>query len=555
MKLSIILVFICAFLVIPFARAIDTDKDGISDEDELSYAKEFAPILYFEKGEEVYPVAVEYHIKNSNLNKSVDGENILVDSNPSAENLSKYKNPDENYYLDNRKGSIDDNGIIEDYINEMEELGYAVYARVTPSGSNIVIQYWFFYAFNKGPLNIHEGDWEMVQLIIDPSSQPTYAMYSQHNGGQKAEWKDVEKDGNHIKVYVARGSHANYFMYYQGKTGLANDAVGKNGKIIYPDDYNLVILWEKGNHISQQNWIDFAGRWGEFGSAEDELRGKRGPYGPAYRENGEMWNKPVEWGESLSSLSPLMLKLDWFFYNFVLIFMLLTVLSLLIILFSIYRRYKKTGKKSLFFLSIDGMNAKSIGNILCILGIVIAFLSLLFPWYSVFVDIQAGSYKTPGMVKIISIDGMEGIKLNLMEKNSGLVQFFSFPIPFSYVIGIGLFLFILGFIGIIESRKAGRKYISRGIKLMVPFILIIAVAILISRIPSMQSIPYQDDIKEIMEKISSSPLKGDENLLLPNYGSLHLKWGIDIGAIMLLISGIILIIAGIIEIKAKEEVK
>jgi hypothetical protein len=555
MKYTKILVLACVFLLFPVARGLDTDKDGISDEDELSLAKEFAPVLYFEKGEEVYPVAIEYHIKNSNLNKSVDGENILVDPNPSAENLSKYKNPDENYYLDNRKGSIDDNGIIDDYTNEMKELGYTVYARVTPSGSNRVIQYWFFYAFNKGPLNTHEGDWEMVQLVIDSSSQPSYAVYSQHNGGQKAEWKDVEKDGNHIKVYVARGSHANYFRYYQGKTGLANDAVGKNGKIISPDDYDLVILGEKGNHISQQNWIDFAGRWGEFGSAEDELRGKRGPYGPAYRENGEMWNKPVEWGEKASSLNPLMLKLDWFFYNFVLIFIVLTLISLSIIIFSIYRRYKKTGKKVLSLISIDGINAKSIGNILCIVGIVIAILSLFFPWYSVFVDVQTGSYKTPGMVKIISIDGMEGIRLNLMEKNSGLVQFFSFPIPFSYVIGIGLLLFILGCIGINESRKAGKKYISRGIKLMVPFILIIAVAILISRIPSMQSIPYQDDIKEIMEKISSSPLKGDEKILLPNYGSLHLKWGVDIGAIMLLISGILLLIAGIIEIKAKEEFK
>ncbi|MEM1514053.1 MAG: Vps62-related protein [Candidatus Thermoplasmatota archaeon] len=549
MKFNRILIFICAFLMIPFAKAIDTDNDGISDEDELSLAKDFSPILYFERGEEVYPVTVDYHIKNSNLNKSVDGENILIDATPSALNLSKYKNPSENYYLDNRKGSIDDNGIIEDYRNEMEELGYTVYARVLPSGSRIVIQYWFFYAFNKGPLNTHEGDWEMVQLVLATAYEPLEAMYSQHNGGQKAGWGDVEKDENHMKVYVARGSHANYFRYYQGKTGLANDIVGKNGKIISPEDYNLVMLPEKGG------WIDFAGRWGEFGSAEDELRGKRGPYGPAYRENGEMWSKPIEWGQSLSSLNSLMLKLDWFFYNFVLIFIFLTIVSVAIILLSIYRRYKKTGKKSLFLLSIDGMNAKSIGNILCIAGLTIALISLFFPWYSVFVDIQTGSYKTPGMVKIISIDGIEGIRINLMEKNSGLIQFFSFPIPFSYIIVIGIVLFLLSCIGIIESRKAGRKYISRGIKLIVPFMLILLFAILISKIPSMQSIPYQEDIKEIMDKISSSPLKGNEILLLPEYGSLHLKWGVGVGAIMLLISGIILIVAGIIEIKAREELK
>lgn len=331
--------------------------------------------------------------------------------------------------------------------------------------------------------------------------------------------------------------------------GLANDRVGKNGKILSPEDYRIVVMAEKGG------WIDFAGRWGEFGSAEEELRGKRGPYGPAYREDGEMWKNPVGWGESLPSLNPLILKIEWFFYNFVLIFLILTLLSLSIILFSIYLRYKKTGKKSLFLASIDGINAKSIGNILCIIGIVIAFLSLLFPWYNAFVDVQTGSYKTPGMVKIISIDGIDGIKVNLMEKNSGLIQLFSFPIPFSYVIGIGIILFILSCIGIIESGKAGKKYISRGIKLIIPFVLILIVAILISKFASNQSMELKYGVKEIMAEISSSPLGGDETLLLPEYGSLHLKWGIDIGAIMLLISGIILIIAGIIEIMAKEELK
>lgn len=210
---------ICAFLMIPFAKAIDSDNDGINDEDEISLANEFSPFLYFEKGEEVYPVSVDYHIKNSNLNKSVDGENILIDSNPSAEILSKYKNPGENYYLDNRKGSIEDRGIIEDYRNEMENLGYTVYARVTTSGSNIVVQYWFFYAFNKGPLNTHEGDWEMVQILLNPSRQPLAVMYSQHISGQKAGWEDVEKEGNHIKVYVARGEPCKLFQVLSGKDG------------------------------------------------------------------------------------------------------------------------------------------------------------------------------------------------------------------------------------------------------------------------------------------------------------------------------------------------
>ena len=59
-------------------------------------------------------------------------------------------------------------------------------------------------------------------------------MFSQHYAGQTATWNQVEKDGNHVKVYVARGSHANYIKPYSGKIGLASDNVGDNGKILRP---------------------------------------------------------------------------------------------------------------------------------------------------------------------------------------------------------------------------------------------------------------------------------------------------------------------------------
>jgi len=555
---------ICIFFLcfIRHANAVDTDNDGIDDADEILLAEKYAPIFYFEKEEEVYPVSIEYHLSNSNLNKSVEGKDILITSSPSIEQLSLYTNPEENYYLDNRKGTINDTRIIDDYRAQMDSLGYTVYCHVTPKNENgedfTVIQYWMFYAFNKGTLNIHEGDWEMVQVVLDSSDTPIKAMYSQHVSGQKAAWSEVEKDGNHMKVYVARGSHANYFRHYQGKLGLASDIVGKNGKKLNPEDYEIIVLGEIGsaNLNSEQNWIDFAGRWGDFGGAQDELRGKRGPYGPAYRQEGEMWNTPLLWGNELPSLNNLVLKLEWFFYYFVTIFLILSVLSLAIILFFIYRRYKEKGLGPRLFalLYIDGINMKSIGNLLCIIGIFVAIASLFFPWYTVFGDIQTGSYKTPGMVKLISIDGMEGIKVNLLEKNSGLVQLGSFPLPFSLLIGIGILFFILGTIGIEKSSKAGRKYISRGIKFLIPVILIILVIVLMINIAfnfyKASDIPQ--DMEEIVKKISSSPITGEKTLILPEYGIIHLQWGFGTGAILLLLAGILLLIAGVMEFMARE---
>ncbi len=74
----------------------------------------------------------------------------------------------------------------------------------------------------------------MIQVVLT-GGQPSEVMFSQHYSGQKAKWSQVDKEGEHVKVYVARGSHANYIKPYSGKVGLASDTVGDNGKILRPD--------------------------------------------------------------------------------------------------------------------------------------------------------------------------------------------------------------------------------------------------------------------------------------------------------------------------------
>jgi len=115
-------------LLIGFSNAADLDNDGIDDTEEQALGEKYAPILYFEKEEKLFPVAVEYHISNSNLNKSVNNTSILIDANPSVEELSIYNDMNENFYLDNRKGTIYNNGIIKDYEENLKSLGYTVLA-------------------------------------------------------------------------------------------------------------------------------------------------------------------------------------------------------------------------------------------------------------------------------------------------------------------------------------------------------------------------------------------------------------------------------------------
>lgn len=536
--------------------AYDADNDGIDDEYEKEVAEKYAPVLYFEKKEMLYPVSVEYHVLNSNLNRSGKNETVLIDSSPSINELSEYNEVEKNYYLDNRIGTVDDEKIIDDYREKMETLGYTVYAHINRNGNTTIIQYWMFYAFNKGTLNNHEGDWEMIQITLE-NEKPSKAFYSQHIGGQKAEWKNVEKEDEHPKVYVARGSHANYFRYYQGKLGLANDYVGKNGKILKLKDYELIILGEEGNgnHPEGQNWMDFAGRWGDFGGEEDELRGKRGPFGPVYREDGEMWDG-IEWGNSLKTLNENTLKIEWFFYHFVSIYFIILIISVAIISISIYRRREKVKKPYFFLFNINGINLKSIGNIIAIFGIVIAIFSLFNPWYGIFVDINAGAYKTDGLAKILSIDGEHGAQINLLKANSGMIQMASLPIPFSYLIVASIIFFIIGTVGL-EERKAGKKYIVRGIKFFIPVVIILlGIAMMGLIASSIIKGEETQDISNIFKKISSNPVKGNHLLNLPEYGGVYVKWGLEKGSLFLILSGILLLLSGIIEFVAeKKEMK
>jgi hypothetical protein len=109
--------------------------------------------------------------------------------------------------------------------------GDALYGHVARTDDRIVLQYWLFYYDN--PLLLpatpvgtfwqsHEGDWEVVNVVLDKDERPLEAAYSQHCSGRRMPWAEVEKspaDSTHPVAYVALGSHANYFAPGQGALG------------------------------------------------------------------------------------------------------------------------------------------------------------------------------------------------------------------------------------------------------------------------------------------------------------------------------------------------
>ena len=106
------------------------------------------------------------------------------------------------------------------------------------------IDYYAFYPYNDNFSNFnHEGDWEHVSVIYDPSVKdpmPIQVLFSFHGhetviGAGDAK---LEMDGTHPVSYVAKGTHANY-----PKPGDYPIAAPKNGQI----------------------FIGYWGKWGEIG--------------------------------------------------------------------------------------------------------------------------------------------------------------------------------------------------------------------------------------------------------------------------------------------------
>ncbi len=179
-----------------------------------------------------------------------------------------------------------------------------VYAHVATDpghAGKLALQYWFFYAFNEFN-NLHEGDWEMIQLVFDAGDagqaldgRPVQVGYSSHEGAERAAWGDEKLalvDGTHPIVYPAEGSHANKYTsaLYVGSSADAgvgcDDTRGEHTELRPAVN---VIPNEPAAAARAFPWITFEGRWGELQKAFFN-----GPTGPNLKEQ---WTEPIAWSE------------------------------------------------------------------------------------------------------------------------------------------------------------------------------------------------------------------------------------------------------------------
>jgi hypothetical protein len=278
--------------------------------DEVALAERYAPVVRLVEqaeecgpGEPYEPLDVDLLFDEPTVGlRGPWGGGDLVEIGPAAENLvgGLYE-----YHLDFPGNALDPGCDYERWGRRLAEgRSPAVYAHVaTDPGypGRLALQYWLFYVYNDWN-NLHEGDWEMIQLVFDAGSArdalergPTSVGYSQHEGAERADWGDDKLelvDGTHPVVYPAAGSHANFFEEALFVGSSAEQGVGcdnTTGPTYTVRPAVVTIPSDTDEARDAFPWIEFEGRWGELQRAFFN-----GPTGPNLKTQ---WTKPIRWSE------------------------------------------------------------------------------------------------------------------------------------------------------------------------------------------------------------------------------------------------------------------
>jgi len=285
-----------------------------------------APILYMHPDERFYPTNAQTMLDNSELwEKGTDEPVYENDKNDLKLKYLMKIFDKKKYYLKLKEKSLEKIKN-KNYWREKEKVVYGRQFKANDNGiEKIVLQYWFFYIYNDWGkktdfANVHEGDWEMVQIVLNSDEQPEIT-YSYHEGGKTLEWVkdkdeiDKSNDGNHPKVYVTLGGHGSWnkagnHAWYQKLFGVCQDCEDetKEGDVLYPPNfpedeiqtnyskypYKLVDM----SDWTEKDWIYWKGYWGN-----QKGRGFSGPPSPVYidyikdDEYEGRWKEPFKWAD------------------------------------------------------------------------------------------------------------------------------------------------------------------------------------------------------------------------------------------------------------------
>ena len=302
---------VLAFLAILAAGAAPAAAEDLSPQ---ALLEQYQPVTVLSQGELFAPTSVEDFLVDASLQlRSEHGSFMSAEMPPAGLPVHG-----EGWRLDHRCAAIGGPlSTVQCY--DPASLGPSVvYGRYEAIGGTTVLSYWLFYEHNFWSFpalpfgavwQAHEGDWEVVHVVLGDKRTPVEAAYSQHCTGQRRAWADVPKvpGTSHPIVYVALGSHANFFM--PGAHAIARrcvpppalaffDAIGippfdiaVPGATLGPGSTAIEAV-----HDNEPRWLRFPGTWGEaqyvsalaFGIPPTAFGAS--PVGPAFQDD---WLDPL----------------------------------------------------------------------------------------------------------------------------------------------------------------------------------------------------------------------------------------------------------------------
>jgi hypothetical protein len=287
----------------------------------------YQPVTHLDPVEQFRPASVQSFVADADLERLDAGSWAVVDPDPEPGELP---GPGTGTWRLNQDSCVPTLplGGLECYAAAGAEGDGAsvVYGRVARPPGAIVLQYWYFYYDNTYSYvyppsdfiwQAHEGDWEVVNVVLSEDEQPRFVGYSQHCLGEGRDWASTQLSrlDTHPIVYVAAGSHANYFSpgshpidtdclpaqaiaYLQQQhppLPLPVDRSFDRGEVAGPQEAGGTFTHIRAIEDGHPSWVAFPGFWGElqyvhapppigtfpFGTS---------PEGPAYHA---VWTDPL----------------------------------------------------------------------------------------------------------------------------------------------------------------------------------------------------------------------------------------------------------------------
>ena len=254
--------------------------------------EQYQPVLQLDPAEQFRPASVQSFVADSDLEQFGGGSWTLVDPDPEPGELPAPGTGTWRLNQDSCTPTLPVGGLACYAAAGSEGDGASVvYGRVARPAGAIVLQYWYFYYDNTysyayPPSNFiwqaHEGDWEVVNVVLSDDEEPEFVGYSQHCRGQRRSWATTPQLGTHPVVHVAAGSHANYFStgahpiqiacippaalaFFQASgLPLPVDRSFDGGEVAGPPEAGGIFTHVREIEDGHPSWVAFQGFWGEL---------------------------------------------------------------------------------------------------------------------------------------------------------------------------------------------------------------------------------------------------------------------------------------------------